>query len=62
MDEDVSKEPRDVVTGGPRDGCIAIAPDGDLPTFHIQIYDPIYSYPAMTGYQPLVLYLSRKKK
>jgi hypothetical protein len=50
MDEDVSKEPRDVVTGGPRDGCIAIAPDGDLPTFHIQIYDPIYSYPAMTGY------------
>ena len=44
MDEDVSKEPRDIVTGGPRDGCITITPDGDLPTFHIQIYDPIYSY------------------
>jgi len=41
VDKNVGEEPRNVFTGGPRDRRVAIAADGDLSAFHVQIYDPI---------------------
>lgn len=42
VNEDVREESRDVFTSGPRDRSVAITTNGDLTTFHVQIYDPIH--------------------
>jgi hypothetical protein len=42
MDEDVREEPSDIFTSGPGDWGVAIASDGNLSAFHVQIHDPMF--------------------